>query len=146
MDDDKHTATTDRTSAGRFRKGTSGNPGGRSGKSAQMRKKLEGGAADAVKTIIEAAKEGDMQACRLILERVVPASKPVFQPVTFDLDDSDLSAAARSILRAVAGGTLPADQGKTLLDGLASVAKVIEVTELREMVERLEKQIEGGEK
>ncbi|MFZ4221490.1 hypothetical protein ACEV6Q_27170, partial [Enterobacter ludwigii] len=71
--------------------------------------------------------------------------KPVFQPVTFDLDDSDLPGAARSILRAIAGGALPADQGKILLDGLASVAKVIEVTELREMVERLERQIEGGE-
>ncbi|MFZ4221436.1 DUF5681 domain-containing protein, partial [Enterobacter ludwigii] len=73
MDDDKYTVTTERTSTGRFRKGTSGNPGGRSGKSAQMRKKLESGAADAVRTIVDAAKEGDLQACRLILERVVPA-------------------------------------------------------------------------
>lgn len=132
-----------RTKGGQFQKGASGNPGGRSSKTAQMRKKLETGASKAVQTIIDAAQEGDMQACRLILERVVPASKPVFQPVAFELDDSDLPGAARSVLRAVADGVLPADQGKMLLDGIASMAKIIEVSELREMVEKLERQIAG---
>jgi len=129
---------------GRFQKGTSGNAGGRSSKSALMRKKLEAGAGDVVKNILDAAKKGDMAACRLILERVIPASKPVFQPVAFELDDSDLPASARSILRAVADGLLPADQGKLLLDGLACVSRVIEVAELAEKISELEKMLEGS--
>lgn len=132
-----------RDKKGRFTRGRSGNPGGVPAKTLAMRKKLETGASKAVQAIIDAAQEGDMQACRLILERVVPASKPVFQPVVFELDDKDLPSAARSILRAVAGGILPADQGKMLLDGVASMAKIIEVSELREMVEALERQIAG---
>ena len=61
---------------------------------------------------MDAAKEGDMAACRLILDRVVPPSKPVYQPVSFELDDSDLPAAARSVIKAIAAGP-----GKMILDG-----------------------------
>ncbi|WP_217363424.1 hypothetical protein [Pantoea sp. CCBC3-3-1] len=86
-----------------------------------------------------------MAACRLILDRVVPPSKPVYQPVSFELDDSDLPAAARSVVKAIAAGELPADQGKMILDGLANVAKIIEITELAERVAELEKTQGGGQ-
>ncbi|HBR4754302.1 TPA: hypothetical protein L9W62_000052 [Klebsiella pneumoniae] len=127
-----------RDKAGRFRKGVSGNPGGRSTKTAELRRVLESGADDAVKTIMEAAKGGDMAACRLILDRVVPPSKPVYQPVSFELDDSDLSAAARSVVKAIAAGELPADQGKMILEGLANMTKIIEVQEIVERLNALE--------
>lgn len=106
---------------------------------------LEGGADDAVKTIMDAAKEGDMAACRLILDRVVPPSKPVYQPVSFELDDSDLPAAARSVVKAIAAGELPADQGKMILDGLANMAKIIEISELAERIAELEKTQGNGQ-
>ena len=134
-----------RGKGGRFAKGTSGNPGGRSSKAAELRRVLEGGADGAVKTIMVAAEGGDMAACRLILDRVVPPSKPVYQPVSFELDDSDLPAAARSVVKAIAAGELPADQGKMILDGLANMAKIIEITELAERVAELEKTQESGQ-
>ncbi|EPG2864930.1 hypothetical protein QEG60_003420 [Pluralibacter gergoviae] len=49
-----------RDKGGRWKKGSSGNPGGRSSKAAELRRVLEGGADDAVKTIMEAAKGGDL--------------------------------------------------------------------------------------
>lgn len=132
-----------RDKGGRWEKGASGNPGGRSSKAAELRRVLESGADGAVKTIMEAAKGGDMAACRLILDRVVPPSKPVYQPVSFELDDSDLPAAARSVIKAIAAGELPADQGKMILDGLANMVKIIEITELAQRVAELEKAQEG---
>ncbi|MHA6196579.1 hypothetical protein ACX3YG_19655 [Pseudomonas wadenswilerensis] len=124
-----------RSARGQFKPGHSGNPGGRSGQTQAIRAKLAEGA-EAV------TKKGDMQACRLILERLVPPIKATSEPVLFDLDDSDLPSAAKSILRAIASGELPPDQGRHLIEALSSVAKVIEVEELQKAVEELREQIE----
>ncbi|MNP70330.1 hypothetical protein D3C76_1665500 [compost metagenome] len=83
-----------------------------------------------------------MQACRLILERLVPPVKATAEPVQFDLDDSDLPSAAKSILRAIAAGDLPPDQGRHQIEAISAVAKVIEVEELEKAVEELRERIE----
>lgn len=127
---------------GTFARGSSGNPGGRSGQTQEIRAKLAEGAEAVTKKVLAAAKKGDMQACRLILERLVPPVKPAAEPVQFELDDSDLPSAAKSILRAIAAGNLPPDQGRHLIEGLSAVAKVIEVAELEKAVEELRQQVE----
>ncbi|VVN47687.1 DUF5681 domain-containing protein [Pseudomonas fluorescens] len=132
-----------RVAGGRFAPGHSGNPGGRSGQTQAIRAKLAEGAEAVTRKILAAAKKGDMQACRLILERLVPPMKPTSEPVQFDLDDTDLPSAARSIMRAVANGQLAPDQGKSLIDGLGAVARVIEVTELQKAIDELRQQIGG---
>lgn len=136
-------AASNRAAGGRFAPGHSGNPGGRSGQTQAIREKLAAGADAVTRKVMTAAKKGDMQACRLILERLVPPMKPTTEPVQFDLDDTDLPSAARSILRAVAGGHLAPDQGKSLIDGLGAVARVIEVAELQKAIEELRQQIGG---
>ncbi|WP_028683167.1 DUF5681 domain-containing protein [Pseudomonas chlororaphis] len=132
-----------RDKAGRFKPGNSGNPGGRSGQTQAIRAKLAEGADAVTRKVLSAAKKGDMQACRLILERLVPPIKPTSEPAQFELDDTDLPSAARSIMRAVAGGQLAPDQGKSLIDGLGAVARVIEVAELQKAIEELRQQIGG---
>lgn len=134
---------TDRDKAGKWKPGQSGNPGGRSGQTQELRARLAEGADAVTKKVLTAAKKGDMQACRLILERLVPPIKPTAETVCFELDDTDLPSAAKSILRAVAAGELPPDQGKALIDGLGAVARVIEVAELQKAVEELREQMEG---
>lgn len=132
----------ERGARGQFKKGHSGNPGGRSGQTQAIRAKLAEGADAVTKKVLSAAKKGDMQACRLILERLVPPVKPTAEPVQFELDDSDLPSAARSILRAIAAGELPPDQGRHLIEAISAVAKVIEVEELEKAVEELRERIE----
>ncbi|MCU1750078.1 MULTISPECIES: DUF5681 domain-containing protein [unclassified Pseudomonas] len=134
---------TDRDKSGKWKPGQSGNPGGRSGETQAIRAKLAKGATAVTTKVLEAAKGGDMQACRLILERLVPPIKPTSEPVQFELDDTDLPSAARSILRAVAAGQIAPDQGKSLIEGLGAVARVIEVAELQKAVEELREQMEG---
>lgn len=133
---------TGRANSGQWAPGQSGNPGGRSGQTQAIRAKLAEGAEAVTRKVLAAAKKGDMQACRLILERLVPPIKPSVEAVTFDLDDTDLPSAARSLLRAIAEGKLPPDQGKNLILGLGAVARVIEVAELQQAMEELRLQIE----
>lgn len=132
---------TARVSGGKFAPGHSGNPGGRSGQTQAIRARLAEGAEAVTKKVLAAAKKGDMQACRLILERLVPPIKPSVEPVTFELDDTDLPSAAKSLLRAIAEGKLPPDQGRNLILGLGAVARVIEVAELQKAVEELREQM-----
>lgn len=131
-----------RDNKGRFAPGFSGNPGGRSGLTQALRDQLAEGSQAVAKKVMAAAKKGDMQACRLILERLVPPIKPTAEPVQFELDDTDLPSAAKSILKAIAAGDLPPDQGRHLIEGLSAVARVIEVAELEKAVEELRRQVE----
>ncbi|WP_122346305.1 DUF5681 domain-containing protein [Pseudomonas coronafaciens] len=133
---------TSRVAGGKWAPGQSGNPGGRSGQTQAIRAKLAEGGEAVTKKVLAAARKGDMQACRLILERLVPPIRPSVEPVTFDLDDTDLPSAAKSILRAIAEGKLPPDQGKNLILGLGAVARVIEVAELQQAMEELRQQVE----
>lgn len=132
-----------RNKDGTFRKGVSGNPGGRSGDTAVLREKLASGSDDVVAVVLEKARAGDMQAARLILERIVPAVKPVSDPVKFDIDATDLPSSARSILSAIAAGQIPPDQGKALIDAVASMARVVEVAELEQQLAELREMMES---
>jgi hypothetical protein len=127
-----------RKASGRFQKGVSGNPGGRPKTATELRNLLAEGAEHAAKVIIDKAKGGDVGACRIILDRIVPMSKPTLPLTPFYLDDSNPQALARSVMQAIAAGTLSADQGKVILDGLASMMKVIEVVELEQRIAMLE--------
>lgn len=137
-------AATGRRKDGTFAKGQTGNPGGRPGNLASLRAKLTAGSDEIATVVLEAAKAGDMQACRLILERIVPALKPITEPVPFDLDDADLPSTARSIMRAIASGALPGDQGKVLLDAVLGMSRVVEVAELEKQLAELRELIEEG--
>lgn len=128
---------------GTFAKGQTGNPGGRPGNLAKLRKTLTDGSEAVAKVVLAAAKKGDMQACRLVLERIVPTLKPMTEPVTFDLDDTDLITTARSIMRAIAAGTLPTEQGKALLDAVVGMSRVIEVAELEKQLAELRELMES---
>ena len=130
---------TQRNARGQFIKGASGNPKGRPAKAEELRRHLEGDAQQVADKVLEAARNGDMQACRLVLERCVPAIKPASACVTFDLDPAQpLTDQARQVLSAIAQGALPPDQGKALLDGIAALVRVAEADELTRRLEAIE--------
>lgn len=128
-----------RKKSGQFAKGVSGNPGGRPKTAIELRNLLADGAEAAAEAILKKARKGDMQACRIILDRIVPPTRPTLPLTPFYLDDTNPQALARSVMQAIAAGTLSADQGKVILDGLASMMKVIEITELEQRIAQLER-------
>lgn len=132
---------TQRDAKGRFASGQSGNPSGRPKAADELRRRLESGMDGAADAVLDAATKGDMQACRLILERLLPAVRPTYAPVEFDLDENaPLADQARQILAAVASGQLPPDQGRALVDAVAAVVRVVELDEIERRLNAIEGQ------
>lgn len=77
-----------------------------------------------VDTLLNAAAGGDMQAMSLLMSRMIPAVRPVQEPVPFNLVGKTMTDKAGCILDAVAAGELSPSDGKALLDGVGGVVKV----------------------
>jgi len=136
---DNHEIT--RHKDGRYKKGVSGNPKGRPlMMPPEMRQRLVDASPEIIDQIIISAKGGDMAACRLVLERLAPVSKPAAAQVNIDgLEASDtLSEKANCILNSIAKGECPADIGATLIQSIGAMAKIVEIDELDRRISALE--------
>jgi hypothetical protein len=131
--------------AGRFRKGQSGNPAGkprgaRHATTVLAERLMHDDAEEVVKAVISAAKNGDMPAARLILERIAPARKD--RPINFDMPEigavADLPKATNAIIEAVSKGEITPSEASELGKVVDAHVKAIEVTELNERIARLE--------
>ena len=126
--------------------GQSGNPKGRPpGVSAvtKMRESLAGDVPDILAGLVAAAKGGDVQAARLILERVLPALKPAEQAQALSLPNGTLTEQGRAVLASVAAGQLAPGQGAQLLTGIGTLARVVEIDELAKRINKLEEKQNG---
>lgn len=126
---------------GRWKKGESGNPGGRkpgTGVVAKLREGIAEHVPEIIARLVEQAKGGDPAAARLLLERVLPPIKASEQPVALDLPSASLADQGRAILVAAGAGVLSPGQASQLLTGLGTLAKLIETDELAARVAALE--------
>ena len=125
-----------------WRPGQSGNPKGKppgSGELQRLRASIAADVPDILAGLVTAAKAGDVQAARLILERVLPPFKGVEQTVELQLPASGtLTAKADAMLCAAAGGQLAPSQAAQLIAALGTIARVMEVDELAARIEKLE--------
>jgi hypothetical protein len=123
-----------------FVKGKSGNAKGRpAGKTpgAKLRKAIEAQADSILKSVINAAVSGDMQACKILLDRITPALKPIAQPICLPVNGS-LAEQGGEVIRATLAGHIPPDIGGQLITALAAQSKIIEITNLTLRIEALE--------
>lgn len=126
----------------RWKPGQTGNPRGRPpGQSeiTRLRASLAGDVPEILAGLVMAAKGGDVQAARLILERILPPVKAIEQAVELQLPaDGTLTAQGRAVLSAVAGGDLAPSQGAALLGAIGTLARVTEIDELTARIAALE--------
>jgi hypothetical protein len=134
-----------RDNRGRWKKGQSGNAGGRGSRESDLRNALNRGADDAIKTVLEAARDGDLLACKLILERCVPVRKAQIEPVEFMCDTTDFSQAAMSVIAAISRGQVSPDVGGVILAGIGNALKIKEVDELERRIAQLEQLTKGDD-
>jgi hypothetical protein len=124
-----------------WKPGQSGNPKGRSpgaGEVAKLREAIKAHVPAIVERLTAQALEGDAQAARLLLERVIPPLKAAEQPQPLALPDGTLTEQGRAVLASVAAGELAPGQGAQLVAAIGTLARVAEIDELAARVAALE--------
>jgi hypothetical protein len=128
-----------------FVKGQSGNP---KGKPKGVRHTatqityalMEGNLQEVLETVIERAKNGDMAACRMILDKVLPNTKD--RPVTINLppinDLNGVGFAQAEILQAVATGDITPNEGEKIASIVEARRRSIETIDLESRISQLE--------
>lgn len=126
----------------KWQSGQSGNPGGRkpgSGKIDKLRAVLGKELPEVLEALVAQAKAGDTGAIKLILERTVPALRPVDAATPLNLPpEAGLAEQGRAVLAALAAGQLPVNQATGILQSLGSLAKLKELEELERRIAALE--------
>ena len=116
-----------------WRKGVSGNPSGKPKGSLNrvtlaIQSLLDGEGEELTRKAIELAKEGDLTALKLCLERICPPRKS--RPIAIDLPDvktsEGVSLAQTSVVQAVGEGEITPEEGQVLSNILESRRKSIE--------------------
>ena len=138
----------EKSAAGRFKPGNRhgrGRPSGSRNKaSIALDKMLADDGADVVRTVLAAARGGDMQAARLVLDRIVPVRKG--RSIQLDLpaieNVADVLAALSATIAAMAEGDITPDEAAVVAGVLETKRKAIETVELEARLTRLEQQTE----
>jgi mevalonate kinase len=129
-----------------FKPGQSGNPAGRKpGQTpgAKIRAAIEKRKDDILQAVIDAAIAGDMQACKMLLDRITPPLKPVAAQIALPVPDgAGLADQGAVVVTAALTGQIPPDIGSQLITALAAQSKIIEMQEMAERLERIEHQLE----
>ncbi len=139
--------TKRRRAGGRpFQKGQSGNPAGRPvgalNKSTRVALSLFEGEAEAIgRKAVELAKAGDIQAIRLIVERLCPPARE--RSIRFDLPEigkiEDMPAALGRLVKAVSSGEVLPSEAERLASLFAVWCQALQDGELLRRVEEIEK-------
>lgn len=128
-----------------FPKGRSGNPrgrplGARNAATVITEHLLDGEAEILIHKIIQKAKQGNLPALRMCLDRILPPRRD--RPVRFKFPElvsvSDATTAMTAIMEAVASGELTAAEAGELSRLVETYVKTIEATEIEQRLQALE--------
>ena len=130
--------------------GYSGNPKGRPRGSLNRKsliyEELEKEGSAVARVVIDAAKNGDIQAANIVLQRLAPPLKARSEKVTFALDATQsLTEQAGQVLQAIAHGEIDPETGRLVIDCIGGFAGLREIDELANRLNAIEARF-GGKK
>ena len=123
---------------GRARQGAGRKKG--SGQAAHYRAMLEPYAEELTQHVVDRAKDGDMSALKLCLDRLCAPLRPTDNHITIDGLDActELSGKGEVVLTNVAKGIITPVEASNLMSAISSQARIIEIDELERRVAELE--------
>ncbi len=130
--------------AGSFKPGNAGGPGRprgvRNKASIVLEKMMADDGADVVRAVIERAKDGEVQAARIVLDRILPIRKG--RAVEIDLPvletAGDVVAGIGAVARAMATGEITPEEAQVMASVIEVQRKAIETTEIEARLDALE--------
>lgn len=93
-------------------------------------------------SLIAKAKDGDVAAAKVLLDRVCPPLKPQALPLSLIVNGS-LVEQGNEVIRATLEGEIPPDIGSQLITALSNQGKLIDLEELADRLKRVERQLEA---
>ena len=111
-----------------------------SGQAAHYRAMLEPYAEELIQRVVDMAKDGDMPALKLCLDRLCAPLRPTDRLITIEgmADATGLSDKGELILANVANGEISPSEAQHMMTAISSQARIIEVDELERRVAELE--------
>jgi len=128
-----------------FKKGVSGNSKGRprsDSMAAQIRATIQAALPSIIEKLIVLAEEGDTSAMKLLVDKGLPTPKPQVMSIYLPATGS-LASKGDRIIKAMMAGDLAPDVGSQLLSALHVQAGTIDMTDVAQRLERIEKQLES---
>ena len=128
-----------------FKKGVSGNSAGRprgTTEATKLRKQISMHAPEIIQNLFDLAKDGDVQASKILLDRVCPSLKAQALPVHIPTGET-LAETGVSAIEATFSGEIPPDVGAMLIKALAEQGKLVESQEIIERLTRVEQMMEA---
>lgn len=124
----------------KFQPGQSGNPKGRPPGGSETRAYFNENAPAVREKLVEAALDGDIQACKFILERIIAPLRS--NPVTFDIPRitsiEDARAAMSLIIDGQTTGELTSDEADGLIKSIQNYIQLVEVSEIEARLKKIE--------
>ena len=103
---------------------------------------IAGEGEEIVEKVVTMAKEGDKDALKWCLDRLVPRLKSEEVPSRFPMKASaSLAEIGKAVLRAASTGKLSAHQAQLIFSVLADQAHLIETTELEARMTKVEQDV-----
>lgn len=125
-----------------FKPGQSGNPAGKpkgaKHKLTILREQIAEHVPAIITRLVQAARDGDVQAANLLLSRALPPARAESLTARIDNPGGTLAEQAQAISAAVLAGELPPSLGADMMNVLQAQARVIEVAELEARIAALE--------
>lgn len=119
---------------GWYRGMPSPNPAGRpriTDRKAKVTRALLDEAPAIIRVVLDAAKEGDLSACGMVLARIAPVLRAQAERISFDFDPSaPVAQQIEAVLAGIASGVLSADLGRDVIAAIGTLSSARAVEEL----------------